>query len=104
MLSDAAFGDALAEQHTNYRQIQVGDIIRMDYNTHSVIVLAKNSTGVVVAEGNYNSSIHWGRQISFSEIEETGTYVMTRYTNATSEQKAAVRRIRHLLPDLYGEV
>ena len=102
MLSDAAFGDALAEQHTNFHQVQVGDIIRMDYNTHSVIVLAKSSNGVIVAEGNYNGSIHWGRQITFSEIEETGTYIMTRYTNATSEQKAAVRRIRHLLPNLYG--
>lgn len=35
--------------------------------------------GVVVAEGNYNSSIHWGRQIAFSEIESTGTYILTGY-------------------------
>ncbi len=78
-ISDAAFGSLPARQHTNFSNIRVGDIVRMDNNGHSVIVLEVKGNGVVVAEGNFNSSVHWGREISFSEIRSTGTYVMTRY-------------------------
>lgn len=79
ILSDAAFGDAPARIHTDFNNIREGDILRLYYNTHSVIVLEVHSDGVIVAEGNYNSSIHWGREISYSEIKQTGTYVLTRY-------------------------
>jgi uncharacterized protein YjdB len=79
MLSDAAFGSLPARMHTDYDNIRVGDILRINYDTHSVIVLEVNEDSVIVAEGNYNSSIHWGREISISEIKETGKYVMTRY-------------------------
>lgn len=78
-ISDAAFGSLSARQHTNFSAIKVGDIVRMNYDTHSVIVLEIKEDGVIVAEGNYNSSIHWGRGISFSDIQKTGTYVLTRY-------------------------
>lgn len=78
-ISDAAFGSLPARQHTNFSNIRVGDIVRMDNNGHSVIVLEVKENGVVVAEGNFNSSVHWGREISFSAIRSTGTYVMTRY-------------------------
>lgn len=80
-ISDAAFGSLPAQKHTDFSKIRVGDIVRMNYDTHSVIVLEVQSNGVVVAEGNYNSSVHWGRTISFSEIRSSGTYVMTRYPN-----------------------
>ena len=78
-LSDAAFGSLPARKHNNYSKIKVGDIVRMYYDTHSVIVLEVNSDSVIVAEGNFNDSVHWGRKIAKSEIKETGTYVMTRY-------------------------
>lgn len=78
-LSDAAFGYLPAHSHTDYSDIKVGDIIRMNNNTHSVIVLEVKDDGVIVAEGNYNSSVHWGRQIPWNAIEATGTYVLTRY-------------------------
>lgn len=78
-ISDAAFGDLPARKHTDFSNIRVGDIVRMNNDTHSVIVLEVKESGVVVAEGNYNSSVHWGRQISFSAIRSTGTYVLTRY-------------------------
>lgn len=78
-ISDAAFGDLPARKHTDFSSIRVGDIVRMNNDTHSVIVLEVKENGVVVAEGNYNSSVHWGRQISFSAIRSTGTYVLTRY-------------------------
>ena len=78
-MSDKAFGTAKAKRHTNYSKIKVGDIVRMDDNTHSVIVLKVVGKKLVVAEGNYNSSIHWGRVITLNEVKKTGTYVMTRY-------------------------
>lgn len=79
LLSDAAFGDLPARKHKNFSNIKVGDIIRLAYDSHSVIVLKKEADGVIVAEGNYDDSIHWGRKIPYSEIRATGTYVLTRY-------------------------
>lgn len=81
MLSDAAFGNLPAriiEDWSDY-QIRVGDILRVNNDGHSVIVLEVNESGVVLAEGNYNNSVHWGRKMSWSEVNNTLTYIMTRY-------------------------
>ena len=46
----------------------MGDMIRIgDY--HTVVVLEKKENSVMVTEGNYNSSIHWGREITRSSLE-----------------------------------
>lgn len=79
MLSDAVFGSRKAYVHQNYRKVLPGDIVRINNDGHSVIVIKVTSTGVVVAEGNYNSSVHWGREFTFEELEKCGTYVMSRY-------------------------
>lgn len=79
MLSDEAFGYLPARKHTDFYNIKVGDILRVNQDTHSVIVLEVKEDSVVLAEGNYNNSIHWGRQMTLSAIQNTGTYVMTRY-------------------------
>ena len=101
MLSDAAFGDELAVMHYYFKKVKVGDIIRLDYNAHSVMVMRVTFDGVIVTEGNYNSSVHWGRYISFNEILRTGTHVLTRYGKSTLEQKAKVKAMRDSLPDLF---
>jgi hypothetical protein len=79
ILSDAAFGSLPARKHTNLNKIRVGDILRMNQDSHSVIVLKVGKDSVTVAEGNYNSSIHWGREISMSEVKSNTDYVLTRY-------------------------
>lgn len=79
LFSDAAFGERTAKMHYNFNDIKVGDIVRLDNNAHSVMVLKVVGSAVAVVEGNYNSSIHWGRVIQLSEIRNTGTYVLTRY-------------------------
>ncbi len=79
LLSDAAFGKASSSIHKSAKKIRIGDILRVDKNTHSVIVLRVEKDGVVVAEGNYNSSIHWGRKITHKELAKSLDYVMTRY-------------------------
>lgn len=76
--SDAAFGDLPATRHENFDAIRVGDMVRIgDY--HSVVVLEKKSDSIIVAEGNYNNAIHWGREITRDSLEEQGFYVDTRY-------------------------
>lgn len=78
ILSDAAFGNIPGRYHNNCDNIRVGDIIRLDDN-HSVVALEIKDNSVVVAEGNYNSSIHWGREISLDTIKESCTHIITRY-------------------------
>ena len=78
-MSDAAFGDTKALIHKDYSNIRVGDILRVDNDTHSVIVLEVREDSVIVAEGNYNSAIHWGREIPKAELIDPQSYIMTRY-------------------------
>lgn len=79
ILSDAAFGDLPARQVNTLdpSAIRVGDIIR--YGGHSVIVLEVYEDYVVVAEGNINSSIMWGREIGFDGIADGFEHYLTRY-------------------------
>lgn len=80
ILSDATFsGLPMRELHSfTYDEIRVGDFLRINGNTHSVIVLEKYADHVVIAEGNYNSSIHWGRTLTKEQVE-AADYVTTRY-------------------------
>lgn len=78
-VSDAAFGNVKAKIHKDYNNIRVGDILRVDNDTHSVIVLEVRENSVIVAEGNYNSTIHWGREIPKARLIDPWSYIMTRY-------------------------
>ncbi len=80
LLSDAAFGDLPARTVTDvdFEAVRVGDILRVNRNTHSVIVLTVGADSVTVAEGNYNSSVHWGRALTAAQVEQAD-YLMTRY-------------------------
>jgi hypothetical protein len=79
ILSDAAFGDAPHRQHTNFNNLRVGDILRMNGDTHSAIILAIDNSSITLAEGNWDSKIHWERQIpvNYDRLD----YVWTRYSN-----------------------
>lgn len=80
ILSDKAFGDLPAREITpiSYDNVNVGDILRINGNSHSVIVLRKNAAGVTIAEGNYNGTVHWGRTLSKEEVEKAD-FLFTRY-------------------------
>lgn len=80
-VSDAAFGDAKAVMHMDYNNIRTGDILRVNNDTHSVIVLEVKQDSVIAAEGNYNGAVHWGREIQKSGLVDGGSYIMTRYTD-----------------------
>lgn len=81
IMSDAAFGNlpATTIYDFNWDSIRVGDILRINNNSHSVIVLEKHTKYVIVAEGNYGGQVHWGRKIGKSELADGFTYYQTRY-------------------------
>lgn len=82
ILSDEAFGNLPARTIDKggftFEDIKVGDILRVNHNSHFVIVLQKSVSGVVIAEGNYNKSVHWGRTMSQSEVMDAA-FIVTRY-------------------------
>lgn len=80
LLSDAAFGDLPARmvKRVEFDHVRVGDILRVNRDSHSVIVLTVGADSVTVAEGNYNNSVHWGRTLTAAQVEQAD-YLMTRY-------------------------
>ena len=83
MASDAAFGKYNKSKKVSdsdwYKKIRVGDIIRVENGSHSVVVLKKKKNSIVVVEGAYNNSVHWGRELSMDYIKKSGRYLITRY-------------------------
>lgn len=79
-LSDAAFGNLPARMYSSVKlsEVKPGDILRVNNGAHTVIVLQVNNAGVVVAEGNVNGKVHWGRGMSADEVEAASHYI-TRY-------------------------
>ena len=70
IVGDATFGNIPAYNFTDMSRIRVGDILRINDNTHSVIVLKVNgATSFTIAEGNYNSAINWERDIDLTQTE-----------------------------------
>ena len=61
----------------SWSNLYPGDIIRFD--GHSVVVLTKGETVVTVVEGNYGGTVHWGREISRTTIEQNARFIITRY-------------------------
>lgn len=81
ILSDAAFGDLPARKVSDNITIdilRVGDILRINNDTHSVVVLETHKNHIIIAEGNYNHSIHWGRKLTKEQVE-SADYIITRY-------------------------
>jgi len=79
IFSDYVFGtEAPIKKHSDFSKIKAGDHIRIG-GTHSVIVLEKKGDKLTIVEGNYNSSVHWGRVLTKRYLQSTGFFVDTRY-------------------------
>ena len=90
LLSDAAFGKLPSQMvDVDYETLRTGDILRINNNSHSVIVLQVFSDHVVVAEGNYNASIHWGRTLTRSQVE-AADYVLTRWLGPVDLESCSI--------------
>lgn len=90
LLSDAVFGNLPAERITDgitIDMLRVGDVLRVNNDTHSVIVLEVHDAYIVIAEGNYNSSIHWERKMTAAEVAATTDYILTRYPEKSDEEE-----------------
>ena len=75
----AAFGQSNHNRVIDgYMGAKVGDRIRHD--GHTVVVLENHEDYYVVAEGNYDGKIHWGRKIPFEAFESRGpAYIWTNW-------------------------
>lgn len=82
ILSDGAFGNLPAHPIPRggftFDDVRVGDILRVNGNSHSVIVLQKSAGGVIIAEGNFNKTVHWGRAMSADAVMNAD-FIITRY-------------------------
>lgn len=88
ILSDEAFGELPARvlyDNDKFSSVKVGDILRINGNSHSVIVLRKTPAGVIVAEGNYSGTVHWGRVLTKDEVNQAD-FIVTRYPQGYSEE------------------
>ena len=88
ILSDAAFDSLPARMYAKgefeFEDIKAGDILRVNDDVHTVIVLEVNEAGLVLAEGNistgdHKGKIHWGRKISKEEVMRSASHYITRY-------------------------
>lgn len=85
LVQDEVFGEqAKKYQYDSFDwdSLRVGDHLRV-YNSmggeHSVIVLTIEDDYITLCEGNYNSSIHWGRKMTMEELEGDFIYRETCY-------------------------
>ena len=80
LCSDKVFGDLpLTAVHSDFDRLRAGDILRVQNDTHTVVVLEKRADSVIVTEGNFDAAIHWDREITRRELEEENFYARTRY-------------------------
>lgn len=85
LVQEHTFGKGMSweiEDSFDWDSLRVGDHIRMHNGSggeHSVIVLSIEKDYITITEGNYNSSIHWGRIISRDKLEEEFIYRETCY-------------------------
>ena len=86
ILSDVCFGDIKAQQiQPCPNTYKVGDVVRINNDTHFVIILKiESSTSesiITIAEGNFNSAIHWGRKFTLQDMSDSCNYVLRRNPN-----------------------
>ena len=110
-LSDAAFGSLPARKYTtvNYSALRVGDILRLNNDTHTAVILYKYDDHLLLVEGNVNGAIRWGRRIEKDEAEHAN-YYLTRYPegSSTSQKETApnitVQPVSKKVPENYQVV
>lgn len=84
--SDSVFSNHARKKYKDFHSIKVGDVLRIDNDTHSVFVLDKDEDSVTVCEGNFDKKIHWGRVISREALEKGNFYGETRRAGKKGEE------------------
>lgn len=72
--------------------IRIGDIVRLDYNSHSVFVIARTGNNIMVGEANYPNGcrINWGRIIDLSTANITYYERAVNYNAVIGDQNSNV--------------
>lgn len=76
--SDYLFPGYKRVKHKDPTQIKEGDIVRINHDTHSVVVWGISGDTVTLCEGNYGGTVHWGRTMKMSVLKNLTNYVITR--------------------------
>ena len=80
-LSDTAFGNYWGYrkiEHFKLENVRPGDILRINQDTHTVIVLEVRKESIVVAEGSNSGIVCWNREYG-KDVVESANYMITRY-------------------------
>ena len=77
-LSNKIWGRAPYEIVTDYRLVQVGDMVRMGKDTHTVIIWKISGGKYYFAEGNLSGRVSWGRKMSKSSFRRSFSYAYLR--------------------------
>ena len=80
LLSDVCFGEIKAKKLDVCSDFKVGDVVRINPNTHSIFILKIDTSNeiITIAEGNYASTIHWGRTFKISALKGNCNYILRR--------------------------
>lgn len=54
--------------------VEIGDILAAP--GHAMVVIAKDSTGVTIGEGNYGGQVHYGRHLPYDAIDNGINYIL----------------------------
>ena len=54
--------------------VEIGDILAAP--GHAMVVIAKDTTGVTIGEGNYGGRVHYGRHLSYDAIDNGINYIL----------------------------
>ncbi len=71
-MSDLIYGrNAKIKNHKSFAKAKVGDVVRCNNNTHSVIIIEKHDDYVKVGECNIGDTcmIYWGRKMTKKELK-----------------------------------
>ena len=71
-------------KHTNFDELRVGDIARINNDTHSVVILDISDKFVTVVEGNstlisLSGRVRWGYAYPIDEFKDSFNHALTRY-------------------------
>ena len=79
-LSDKVYGSKPIKCIRSSFTYQSGDIVHFGKHgqSHFVIILKADDKTLTVAEGNYNSSVHWNRKISVKDANKYVDYIWRR--------------------------
>lgn len=84
LMSDVAFGTMPYAEYTATKDnVRPGDVIRINDDRHSIIILQVNQDSFTIAEGNSGKRVRWGREIEKDKLIASITFSYTRYTDAT---------------------